>query len=304
MSGLVAMFRRTFIAALFLSATLVVPSAYAQEAMGTVAALSGSPSATGEAGSRRLTVGGAVFEGDRITVGPGGNAQLILSDGTKLVVGPSSQLLLQSQLLRNASTAKKISVKGLRGTFRFITGNSPKSAYDISTSNATIGIRGTAFDFNVGNRTVLAVLNGAVKLKGSNGKSVNTEAGCSVAEAGPGSVIARELDGTNKTDELNDLPYIIDQSGLESDFQLDTAACLPFFPTNTGSGFAPSVPTVIVPLVTVPPIIYVVGEVLDEENDPASENGNEGDGECSNNPNGEGPDPNDPDCIITIDEGD
>jgi hypothetical protein len=290
------MSHRTLFAALFLSATLSTSAAVAQEAMGTVAALSGSPSAIGEAGNRRLTVGGAVFEGDRITVGPGGNAQIELSDGTKLVVGPSSQLLLQTQLLRNASTAQKISVKGLRGTFRFITGKSPKSAYNISTSNATIGIRGTAFDFNVGNRTVLAVLNGAVKLKGSNGKSVNTEAGCGVAEAGPGGVIARELDGTDKTDELNDLPYIIDQSGLETEFQLDTSACLPFLPPNTGSGFAPSVPAVVVPLVTVPPIVYAIRQAMNE-NDPASENGDpevddgdEPDGEC--NPD----DPNDPDC--------
>jgi hypothetical protein len=247
-------------------------TSWAQEAMGTVAAVVGSPSATSAGGSRSLDVGSAVFEGDRINVGPTSNAQLLLSDGTKLVVGPSSQLVLQSYLLRNASTAKKVSVKALRGTFRFITGKSPKSSYDISTANATIGIRGTAFDFNVGNRTVLAVVEGAVKLRGRNGQAVNTEAGCGVAEAGGGGVVAQELDGTQKTDSLNDLPYIIDQSTLDAEFQLDTSACLPFLSNNGGSGFAPTVPAVIVPLVTIPPLVYIASEVLNE-NDPASENG-------------------------------
>ncbi len=256
--------------------------------MGSVAGIAGSPSATGAGGSRRLSVGGSVFEGDRINVGAGGNAQLVLTDGTKLVVGPSSQLLLQSYLLRNASTAKKVSVKALRGTFRFVTGNSPKNSYDLSTSNATIGIRGTALDFNVGSSTVVAVVEGAIKLKGRNGQSVNAESGCGVAEAGPGGVAARELDGEQKTAELQNLPYIIDQSSLESEFQVDTAGCLPFLPQSGGAGVSPVIPAVVIPLVVVPPLVFAL-----TENDSVSDNGRDdgSDGKC--NPD----DPNDPDCF-------
>lgn len=276
------------IAGTLLCPALMSGSAQAQEAMGSVAGIAGSPSATGEAGSRRLSVGASVFEGDKISVGPGGNAQLVLTDGTKLVVGPSSQLVLQSYLLRNASTAKKVSVKALRGTFRFVTGNSPKNSYDLSTSNATIGIRGTALDFNVGSSTVAAVVEGAIKLKGRNGQAVNAESGCGVAEAGPGGVVARELDGEEKTAELQNLPYIIDQSSLEVEFQVDTAGCLPFLPQSGGAGISPVIPALVVPLVLVPPLIFVL-----TENDSVSNNGsdNGSDGEC--NPD----DPDDPDCL-------
>lgn len=266
-----------------LSLAWAAPGVQAQEVMGSVAGIAGAPSATGAGGSRRLSVGGSVFEGDRINVGPGGNAQLVLTDGTKLVVGPSSQLLLQSYLLRNASTAKKVSVRALRGTFRFVTGNSPKSSYDLSTSNATIGIRGTALDFNVGKSTVVAVVEGAIKLKGRNGQAVNAESGCGVAEAGQGGVTARELDGEEKTAELQNLPYIIDQSSLETEFQVDTSGCVPFLPGSGGGGLAPIVPAILIPLALIPPLIYVL-----TEDDPVSDNGSHSQCDTSN--------PDDPYC--------
>jgi hypothetical protein len=172
-------------------------TAIAADAMGSVVEVQGRPTAAGPEGSRALSAGSDVFEGDTVTVGDG-NAQLLLDDGTKLVVGPSSRLQLQAYLRRNTSTASKISVKALRGTFRFITGNSPKSAYNINTSNATIGIRGTGFDFTVKDRTLIAVLKGAVRVRGRNGQAVNTQSGCGVAEAGGKSVKARELKGEEK----------------------------------------------------------------------------------------------------------
>jgi FecR protein len=259
LGNVMALIRTLSVAGTVLISAWAITSAQAQEVMGSVAGIAGTPSASGAGGSRRLSVGGDVFEGDRINVGPGGNAQLLLSDGTKLVVGPSSQLVLQSYLLRNASTAKKVSVKALRGTFRFITGNSPKNSYDISTSNATIGIRGTAFDFNVGSSTVLAVLEGSVKLKGRNGQSVNTEEGCHLSEAGTGGVEAREIVGEEKSNGLTDLPYIVDQTSLGEDFKLDTTACLAFLPNNGGAGISPVIPAaLVVPLVAIPPLVYVL----------------------------------------------
>lgn len=225
------------------------PIAMAQDPMGAVVAVQGRPTAAGPAGSRPLSAGSDVFEGDTVVVGDG-NAQLLLDDGTKIVVGPSSRLLLQAYLRRNATTASKVGIKALRGTFRFITGKSPKSAYNINTSNATIGIRGTGFDFRVDNRTLLAVLEGAVKLRGRNGQAVNTKSGCGVAEAGKNTK-ARELSGQAKSDALqNELPFITDQSSLNRSFYLPIKNCLIYLGSNETPPPAPGItPPLLLPLI-------------------------------------------------------
>jgi FecR protein len=235
-------------------------SAIAGDAMGSVVAVQGRPTAAGPDGSRALSAGSDVFEGDTVTVGDG-NAQLLLDDGTKLVVGPSSRLLIQAYLRRSGSTASKVSVKALRGTFRFITGKSPKSAYNINTSNATIGIRGTGFDFRVNNRTLLAVLEGAVRLRGRNGQAVNLKSGCGIGEAGPDSTKARVLSGEAKSKALqNELPFTIDQSSLGKSFHLPIKDCLIYLGSNetpapppglTPQQFLPLIPALAVPAVII-----------------------------------------------------
>jgi hypothetical protein len=226
-------------------------TAFAADAMGSVVEVQGRPTAASPEGSRALSAGSDLFEGDTVTVGDG---------NAKLVVGPSSRLLLQAYLRRNSSTASKVSVKALRGTFRFITGNSPKSAYNINTSNATIGIRGTGFDFTVKDRTLIAVLKGAVRVRGRNGQSVNTQSGCGVAEAGGKSVKARELKGEEKANALNnELPYITDQSGLSPTFYLPIKNCLVYLGSNDGApGITPQQLLPLIPAIAIPTVIIAV----------------------------------------------
>jgi hypothetical protein len=248
---------RLFQAALA-AAILTIPSGVrAAEPMGQVVAVEGRPLATGTGGSRPLSAGADVFEGDTITV-TSGNVQLRLDDDTRLVVGPSSRLVLQAYLRRNDNTAKRVGLKALRGTFRVITGKSPKKSYNIATSNATIGIRGTEFDFTVSDKTIVAVLGGSVRIRGSNGQVVDTGAGCGVAEAG-GNVDAQELEGQPKADALNnELPYITDQSNLDAEFQLPVENCLTSLGSNDGTPgtlqpqqLLPLVPAGIVPAIII-----------------------------------------------------
>jgi FecR protein len=248
------------LASLALFVTSFSISTYAADPMGSVVAVEGRPTAAGPSGSRALSAGSDVFEGDTITVGEG-NAQMQLDDGTKLVVGPSSRLILQAYLRRNNTTAKKVGLKALRGTFRVITGNSPKAAYDIRTNNATIGIRGTGFDIRVDNRTLLAVLEGAVRLRGSNGQAVNTKSGCGVAEAGPNSVVAKELKGTPKSDALqNELPYVVDQSSLNSAFHLPIQNCLISFGNNNSTpSIQPQLALPLIPAIGIPGYLIMNG---------------------------------------------
>jgi hypothetical protein len=209
-------------AATFLTAGFALSA----EPIGKVSALLGTPTASGPGGQRAISSGSPLYVGDTIRASNGGNVQITLNDGTRLVVGPASQLVLQTYLQRNKATASKVAVKALRGTFRFITGKSPKSAYAIQTSNATIGIRGTGFDFRVRDITIAAVMVGAIRLRGSNGKSVNAASGCGVAEAGGGSTSARLLTGAAKANRLRqDFPFINNQGSLASPFRLPVQNC-------------------------------------------------------------------------------
>lgn len=201
-------------------------AANAAEHIGTVAAIKGFPTANGAGGSRDLAKGSELFEGDTVKASSGGNVQIILNDGTRLVVGPASQLVLEAYLMRNEKTASKVAVKALRGYFRFITGNSDKSAYAISTPSATIGIRGTGFDIRVRNLTLAAVTDGTIHMVGGNGQSVDAAAGCGVAEAGRGNTGARLLEGKAKSNRLlQDFPMIFNQGSLTAPFRVEVESC-------------------------------------------------------------------------------
>ncbi len=215
----------SLLSALLLCATSI-HAADAADAIGKVAAIKGFPTASGTGGARGLARGDALYEGDTVKASGGGNVQILLNDGTKLVVGPASQLVLERYLMRNQKTASKVAVKALRGYFRFITGNSAKSAYAIATPNATIGIRGTGFDIRVRNITLAAVTEGTIKLTGINADTVNAAAGCGVAEAGGGSTSAKLLEGRAKATRLRqDFPMLFNQSSLSPAFRLTTEEC-------------------------------------------------------------------------------
>lgn len=216
---------RLALSALMASASVLVSTSYSLAAtqIGKVAAVIGSPSASGPGGNRKLSSGSAVYEDDKIVVSGNGNAQVILNDNTRLVVGPSSSLVLDRFIMKGGNSAQKVSIKALRGTFRFITGKSPKSAYNITTPTATIGIRGTGFDFWSRGKTGVAVMNGSVRLS-SGGDSVILNSTCDVGRAGGGE--ATELSGRSAGNQIvSNLPYILDQSPLNNRFHLNTGRC-------------------------------------------------------------------------------
>lgn len=211
------------------------PRADAADPIAKVVAAAGSP--TG--GGRALRAGSPVYEGDRLVTGAG-NIQILFIDDTKLVVGPNSNLVVDRFLMRGGNRVQKLSVNALRGTFRFITGNSAKNAYDIKTASATIGIRGTAFDFSSGRETLVAVLEGGVRLC-ARGQCETIPEGCGVGRARRNDV--DELGGRAKGQALRQLPYIVNQGSLNRGFRLNTRSCrssLGLLPTtpgqNQGSG--------------------------------------------------------------------
>lgn len=198
--------------------------AMAADPIGTVIATSGSPTASG----RALAAGSAIYEDDRLITG-GGNVQIMFVDRTKLLVGPGSTLVIERFLLRGGSSVRKFSIDALRGTFRFISGNSRKVAYDIRTANATIGVHGTAFDVSTGSGTLVAVYAGSVGLC-AYGECAGVDQYCGVARASRGKVA--ELSGRAKARALRSLPYVTRQGRLAPRFRVDTSGCQAFL---TGS---------------------------------------------------------------------
>jgi hypothetical protein len=107
-----------------------------------------NPDADALAGTvtRTLVVGSDINMGDKVVTGAAGLVQILFADNTKLVVGPNSSLLIDTYLMRNDGSASKVVIDMLGGSFRFVTGTGPKSAYTVNTPTGTIGVRGTAYD--------------------------------------------------------------------------------------------------------------------------------------------------------------
>lgn len=96
-----------------------------------------------------LRQGQSILLGDVIATGAGGQAQLLFRDETRIAIASGSQLVIDSILFDSADTATDFTVNAVQGAFRFFSGKSEKSTYAIRTPGATMGIRGTVFDFTV-----------------------------------------------------------------------------------------------------------------------------------------------------------
>ncbi|MEL7345916.1 MAG: FecR domain-containing protein, partial [Pseudomonadota bacterium] len=117
-------------------------------------------------GTRKLLEQGApVASGDIIQTNARGEAQLLFPDQTRIVVGPGSTLVLERTLFNSRNKAQRFVINAVGGTYRFISGESRKSRYQIKTPTATMGIRGTAFDFTVTDEeTTVLMYEGIVNL--------------------------------------------------------------------------------------------------------------------------------------------
>ncbi len=133
---------------------------------------------------RTLTVGADLFIGDKVETDASGLVQIRFADTTELVVGPNSSLVLEDYLLRSDGSPGKLAVNALAGTCRFVTGNAPKDRYEINTPTGTIGVRGTAFDFNViaGGETSVLLYHGAATLCSRSAACVTLDDTCEVGQ--------------------------------------------------------------------------------------------------------------------------
>lgn len=93
--------------------------------------------------------------------------------------------MIESYLM-TGNGADKFAINALEGSFRFISGNGPKSAYSIRTPTASIAVRGTKFDVLVDDgRTEVMLYEGGVNVC-SGGQCLDLSQQCDIASFGPG----------------------------------------------------------------------------------------------------------------------
>ena len=203
---------------------------------GTIIAVVQSAQIDGTTGKKVLQPAANVFSGDRIITGAVGEAQVKFRDDTKLVVGPNSTMVIDAFVFNPDASARKISINAVKGAFRFITGNSPKDAYSITTPTATIGVRGTEFDFtvdNTGGATRVMQYEGVTHIcKRLPDGTITKECidqhetcGVTIVELNGG-----QIHKTASREERNQnvnryFRYALNQKRLQPDFQVNTGQC-------------------------------------------------------------------------------
>lgn len=182
---------------------------------------------TTASGTQSLSTGGRVSVGDTVETSRSGQVQLLFDDSTKVVVGPNSKLVIDTVLMRSANTASRFAVTAVSGSFRFITGESPKSAYDIRTRTATVGIRGTIFDFETDRwSTDLILLSGAISFCGTTNVCADVSEKCKLVVANRVGFVGSPQ-SQRQTNRITGrgFPYLGSQASLLPEFRADVIDC-------------------------------------------------------------------------------
>ncbi|OAV53484.1 hypothetical protein A6U98_05810 [Rhizobium sp. WYCCWR10014] len=150
---------------------------------------------TGQSGP--IEVDTRVHRNERIKTSQSGLGQFVFHDGTKLAVGWGSSVVIDKYVFDDSQSVKKLTIRAAKGTFRWVSGSSNSSAYQILTPAGTIGVRGTAFDFYVGpdGTTAVVLLNGAARFCGPGGcRQLQQRCDCVVAKPNGDMSAARRVD--------------------------------------------------------------------------------------------------------------
>jgi hypothetical protein len=224
-----------FATILVMASLCVVPSAVA---LGEGTAVGVDPDAVARVQSRErvLQVGTDVSVGETIVTGSAGQVQIVFDDSTRLVVGPGSSLLVETYLLTSSNRAQKLTVNALGGTFRFITGNSAKSAYSIRTPTAAIAVRGTEFDLVVDrNSTKVMLYDGALEVCNGARECAELDRRCDLVVARAQQVAVLGSADAERAPASLQFRYARFQGKLMSDFKVSGAGRCIGEPSSNGS---------------------------------------------------------------------
>jgi hypothetical protein len=172
----------------------------------------------------------SVHRDERIRTSNSGLGEFQFRDGTKFAVGRNSAVVIDKFVFDDSRSAQNLTIGVAKGSFRWISGASKSSAYTIKTPAGTIGIRGTALDFHVGQDGVTSVvlLSGAARFCGANGCQ-ELKRRCDVIVATPqGGVSApKRLDQASLRIPQNArvLPFLTGDQQLSRKFRVRRLGC-------------------------------------------------------------------------------
>jgi hypothetical protein len=135
-----------YLSALLLAAGTGTAPVLAQTRVGEAALVKNEVIRVNAAGNSQISVGDGLLRDEVVRTGLDSATRLVMADSTNLSLGPSSTITLDRTVFDDEHTYRDIAVRLTTGAFRFVTGHSEKAAYKITTSVATIGVRGTILD--------------------------------------------------------------------------------------------------------------------------------------------------------------
>lgn len=201
-----------------------------QQGLGEAVAVIDVATASGQIGDRQLSPGAKIFVGDLVTTQATGEAQIVFSDGTRVLVGANASMTFEELRMSANATGSQFTMKLGEGAFRFISGRTPSKGYRIRTPDAIITPRGTALDIAVTDpvRTWLILLEGAVQLCDAAGNCVETEERCSVLRTDETNAAEVLAPGKAPSDEVGRyFPYLGGDAKLEPPFRVEDHGCAP-----------------------------------------------------------------------------
>ena len=129
-----------------LLAGFVSAPATAQTRVGQAAVIKNQVHRVTGSATSQISVGDSVLRDEVVRTGLDSAARLVMADSTNLSLGPNASITLDRTVFNDEHSYREIAIKLATGAFRFVTGHSAKSAYKITTSLGTIGVRGTILD--------------------------------------------------------------------------------------------------------------------------------------------------------------
>jgi hypothetical protein len=162
------------ISAFCLAAGLATSSADAQTRVGEAAVVQNIVVRVAGSATSPINVGDGVVRDEVVRTGLESAARLVMADSTNLSLGPNATIKLDRAVFNDEHSYREIAIRLTTGAFRFVTGHSEKTAYKITTSLATIGVRGTRLDIlSQRGRTTVVLQDGASRVCTTGGQCID-----------------------------------------------------------------------------------------------------------------------------------
>ena len=157
-------FRNCFLF-LFAIGLLATSPVHAQTRVGEAAVVKNEVLRVAASSTSQIKVGDGLVRDEVVRTGLDSATRLVMADSTNLSLGPGATLKLDRTVFDDEHHYRDVAVRLTSGAFRFVTGNSDKAAYKITTPLATIGVRGTTLDIlSQRGKTIVNLQDGAASV--------------------------------------------------------------------------------------------------------------------------------------------